>query len=41
MHFTYPPFAAVLFLPLSGLLWALAACLWQLMSAAGAAWAAN
>ncbi|MFF3402794.1 glycosyltransferase 87 family protein [Streptomyces sp. NPDC002659] len=34
LHFTYPPFAALVFLPLSALPWALAACLWQLMSTA-------
>ncbi|MET7622081.1 glycosyltransferase 87 family protein, partial [Streptomyces sp. NPDC005408] len=34
LPFTYPPFAALLFLPLSLLPWAAAACLWQLMSVA-------
>ncbi|MFF0446959.1 glycosyltransferase 87 family protein [Streptomyces sp. NPDC004609] len=37
LPFTYPPFAALLFLPVSALPWAVAACLWQAVSVAALA----
>ncbi|GAA1946942.1 glycosyltransferase 87 family protein [Kitasatospora viridis] len=37
LPFTYPPFAALLFLPLSALPWAAAATVWQLLSLASLA----